>query len=235
MLESSAEANVQGYRLGGAIAAFAFTGAFLSSVFFNFYRLLAADQLEEYAKQIQELQAKLIKGAPCPPGYTVDVDEKHKLVFARPRHWEPREGILYYYLEEQKPSDDVTANFNVVYVNEKQLAALLGGRFDPSTVNVDDIYEKEMMKLEALTQGTMSKEYVTIDGIKSAKYINTFRATVPTEESPEGKELLFRTAGILTYVPRLKALYVFTCTDNEKDYLTSSEIFNNVISSIRFL
>src|SRR5271169_1662071 len=92
LLKSSAQADIRGYKLGGAIAAFAFTAGLLTSAFFNVYRLLTADQLKEYAKRIEELQAKLIRGAPCPAGYTIDLDEKHKFVFARPGNWQPKEG-----------------------------------------------------------------------------------------------------------------------------------------------
>lgn len=244
ILESSAEAEIRGYKLGGALAAFGFSGALLASVFLNVYRLLEAEQLNEYAKRVEELQAKIIKGAPCPLGYTIDIDEKHKLVFARPENWLPHKGILYWYLEESKPNDDVTANLNVICMNENQLKEMVGDTFDPENVAIEDIYEKridlEMGMLKGLhgtglSRENLTKEYVTVDTLKSVKYMVTFHAAVSTKQHPEGKEVVFRCAGVLTYVPRMKALYVFTCTDNEEDYFSSSEVFNNVVRSIRFL
>jgi hypothetical protein len=233
VLESSAEANLQGYKLGGGIAAFAFAFGLLFTVFNNIYKLFTTDQLEDYRQQIQELQTKLIKGAPCPPGYTIEIDERYKLVFSRPSSWEPRGGVLYNYIASAKPEDSVTANFNFVLINEKQLMTLIGNKLDLARVDEDDIneiYEKQLAEIKKLFPGTMLTEYVWVDGYKSEKYINTFDL-----EQVEGNKVSFRQLGILTYVPRLRSLYVITCTDNPEDFLVSSEVFNTVIPSIRFL
>jgi len=226
LLQSSAQADVRGYKLSGAIAAFAFTAGLLISSFFNVYRLLTADQLKEYAKRIEELQAKLIRGAPCPPGYAIDLDEKHKLVFARPGSWQPQEGILYQYVEQAKPNDPIKANFNVVY---RDVTVELGDKFDPAQAfDVDELYESALDTVAAKIPGAMTKEYITVDGFKSVKYINTYPL-------PQDKSVNLRQSGVMTFIPRMKALYVFTCTDDEKDYLASSAVFNTVIASIRFL
>lgn len=92
LLESSAVADLKGWKLGGAFAGFVFTFSILTSATFQFYKHITADQTEKYRQQIQELQLKLIKGAPCPPGYEIDLDERHRLVFARPNGGHPAEG-----------------------------------------------------------------------------------------------------------------------------------------------
>jgi hypothetical protein len=105
----------------------------------------------------------------------------------------------------------------------------LGERFDPSQpFHVDEVYETALDKIAAKYPGAMTREYVSIDGFKSVKYINTYPL-------PQDKSVNVRQSGIMTFVPRMRALYAFTCTDDEKDYLASSEMFNTVISSIRFL
>jgi hypothetical protein len=234
ILESSAEANLQGYKLGGGFAAFTFTFGLLFTMFNNLYRLFTTDQLEDYRRQIQELQMKLAKGAPCPSGYTLEIDERHKLAFSRPSDWEPFQGVLYNYVAKTKLADPLTANFNLILVNEKQLKILLGSKQDLAKIDegkIDEIYRKQLEDIQKMTQGTMSKEYTTIDGNKSVKYINTYLATTDQAE----KKVYVRQVGILTYVPRLISLYVITCTDDSEDFLNTSEIFNTVISSIRFL
>jgi hypothetical protein len=235
LLQSSAQGEVRGYKFSGAIAAFVFTSSALTTVFFNLYKLLTADQLAAYEKQIQELQAKVIKGAPCPQGYSVELDERHKLVFARPSHWEPRGGILYAFVDKPKPADDVSANFTVIHYDEAQISRLLEKKVDPDKIKIEELYNKEFAGLANIPGAMITKEYIMVDGHKSAKHITTFTTKAPTQDGTEGKDVTMRFSGIITYVPHLKVVYVFTCTDNEEDFLKSSEIFNTVISSIRFL
>jgi hypothetical protein len=259
LLDSSATAEIRGYKLGGSIAAFAFTAGVLTTAFFSMYKLFTADevkelsqrkdaefkhyaqhtseQLKEYAKRVEELQAKLIRGAPCPPGYTIDVDEKHKLVFSRPSAWKPLDGVLYQYIGQPKKDETFRANFNVVY---KDLSELPVEEFDPSQPEVlDHFYEQVLETVAQGLSGGITKEYVTVDGLKSVKYINTQAVPtsdpVQTQEHVQTPEATLRRCGVITYVPRAKAAYIFTFTDDEKHFLASSEVFNNVTESIRFL
>jgi hypothetical protein len=236
ILQSSAEATLQNWKLGGGIAAFLVTASFLSTTFITFYRLLTSEQIDEYRKRIQELETKLIKGAPCPLGYTIDIDEKHKLVFARPNEWEPKGGVLYAYLERRKQDDLFTANFNVIYADQKDVTAMYNW-FDGTIESVQKLYESEMERIEQeIPQGVMSKEFVTIDSIKSIKYVNTYDLPLQKQsESEEQKYLTIRQSGAMIYVARARGLYLFTFSDDRKDFLRSSEVFNNVILSIRFL
>ncbi len=248
LLDSSATADVRGYKLGGSIAAFAFTFGVLTTAFFSMYKLFTAndvkelsqrkdaefkdyaqktnEQLKEYAKRVEELQAKLIRGAPCPVGYTIDVDERHKVVFSRPNGWNPLDGYLYKYVEQPKKGDVFQANFNVVY---KDLSELPVEQFDVAQPAVlDRFYEQVLDTIAQGLPGGITKEYVTIDGLKSVKYINTRAAPPP-------QNVTLRQCGVIVYVPRVRGAYIFTFTDDEADFLASSEVFNNVTSSIRFL
>ncbi len=135
------------------------------------------------------------------------------------------------------------ANFNVVYQGVSDLSKLYKqlklGKFDPNNFDpnkvIDDIITVNLEMLNAFTGSdedrTLTKEYITVDGIKSLKVTN--HSTVP-DLTGEGETRMCQCM-VLTYVPKLNALYQFTFSDDEEDYLKSSEIFNSVIRSIRFL
>ncbi len=239
ILESSAEGSLQNWKFGGAFAGFVFTASLLTSIIFQFYKQMTHERIEKYRQLIQELETKLIKGAPCPTGYTIDLDERHNLVFARPSEWLPRGGILYQYVNKN-PVDVFNANFNVIYQGKEDLTALYEsfkmGKFDPGKVDFAELYEL-IFKLEldpvknfpSYEDGALSKEYILVDGIKSLKYIHTYTF------QPDKNKIRLTQSAVFTYLPRSVALYQFTFSDNEEDYLTSSEVFNTVVRSIRFL
>ncbi len=239
ILESSAEASLQNWKLGGAFAGFVFTASLLTSITFQFYKQMTTDQISKYRDQIQELQAKLVKGAPRPEGYTIEVDEKHKLVFSRPEEWLPKAGILYQFVES-RPPDLLPANFNVVYQGKHDLSDIYKAlKLDPDNVDVNKLYDNivganiEFLKsaIPLYEDGTLTKEFIVVDGIKSLKSTHSYTCL-----SANGKDKMrMCQCAVCTYVPRLNALYQFTFSDNEEDYLKSSEVFNNVIQSIRFL
>ncbi len=248
ILDSSAQANLKEWKLGGAFAALIFTASVLTTMVLQFNRTMTKDQVEELQNQladekeksnhlIMELQSKLIRGAPTPDGFTIDVDERHKLVFARPINWIPINGLLYNYVETNLHSN-FNANFNVIYQSVDEIAKFYKlakwGDFDASNPNIEDIYLKvadatiEVMKpiLSPASAPNISDERIFIDNLKSLKRNCIY-------EDTKGSKLHF--IGAYIYVPRLKALYEFTFTDSEENFLKSSEIFNNVLSSIRFL
>lgn len=239
ILDSSAEASLQNWKFGGAFASFVFTSSLLTSIIFQFYKQMTTDRIETYRQQIQELQTKLIKGASCPPGYKIDLDEMHKLVFARPGEWLPLNGILYQYYSKT-PTDGFSTNFNIVYNSKEDIAFYYKykniGTFEPASVEVEKLYENYVTDgIETVRQNfgvensTFSQEYIFVDGIKSLKYIHLYTF------QPEEKKIQMCQSGIVTYIPRLQAVFIFTFSDLEKNYTESSEIFNTVISSIRFL
>lgn len=242
ILESSAEADLDEWKLGGAFAGFVFTASILTSIVFQFYKQMTSETLDSYREQIQELQTKLIKGAPCPEGFTVDIDERHNLVFARPETWTPKGGLLYQYVEPLKKDDPFVANFNVTYWPQDVIRDLLKGEFDPDNVDLEVLYNLiggiTSKSVEELLPGyekvSEAHEYVHVDGLRSLKHVHSYRAKMAAESADDARIEIRQTA-VTTYVPRKKALYQFVYSDDSKDYLASSEVFNQVTSSIRFL
>lgn len=239
ILDSSAEATLKNWKLGGAFAAFVFTASMLTSIIFQVYKQLTGDKIEEYRQQIQELQNKLIRGATCPADYVIDLDEKHKIVFSRPNDWHPKGGILYQYLKKDS-LNIFHANFNVLYMDKNDLADLYAnlnlGNFDHNKVDIEKLYNTySEIEINNIKDGliakdlNITKEYVSIDNIKSMKYIMTYTGQL------NNKGMKLCQSVVVTYVPRLRALFSFTFSDSEQKYTKSSEVFNNVINSIRFL
>lgn len=239
ILESSAEADLKEWKFGGAFAAFVFTATLLTSIIFQFYKQMTTDRIKEYQQLIQELQSKLVKGAPCPPNYVIDLDEKHKVVFSRPGDWHPKGGVLYQYYKKD-PTGIFHTNFNVVYYDRNDLSDLYQvlnmGHFNIAQIDVDKLYEayseaeaKSVRTAFNAEDENVTKEYIFIDTIKSIKFIMTYTCNV------NNTKLRLCQTGVSTYVPRLSALFSFVFSDREETYIKSSEIFNNVITSIRFL
>ena len=241
ILESSASANLQEWKLGGAFAGFVFTASLLTSIVFQFYKQMTSEAVDSYRDQIRDLQAKLIKGAPCPSNFTIDIDERHKLVFARPEIWTPKGGILYQYVEPQKKDDPLPANFNVTYLPQDVVNGYLGGKFDPGNVDLEALYNQAAritvlgaQILPGYEQVGLSQEYVQVDGLKSLKVHHTCKFAHPNTP-PNGPKTEMHQVYVLTYVPRRTAVFQFVFTDDTQNFLASSDVFNKVTSSIRFL
>lgn len=233
ILGSSAEAKIQNWKIGGAFAAFVLTALLLTSIILQFYERITSDKTETLREQVYELQNKLIRGATCPTGFVIDIDEKHKIVFARPSAWTPRNGILYYYVNKIE-NDKFNENFNVIYRNKEDLKPIyefLG--LDTNNVFSEDLYENiikyEISSLNEIIGKIDStlKEFIIIDGMKSLKTSISYLV--------KASDIRLCQSIIITYVPKLQAVYQFTFSDNEEDYQKTSEIFNTVIMSVRFL
>ncbi len=248
ILNSSAEASLQNAKLSGAFAGFFITASLLSTLTFQFYKQITADQITKYRDQIQELQTKLVKGAPCPEGYTIEVDEKRKIVFSRPEEWLPKLGILYQFVEKN-PLGMFAANFNVFFQGLTDLPDIYRqyklGDFDPDKFEADKVYDDlviaSVADAKAYIQNSglpyeneaLTKEYIDVDSIKSIKA--TLAYTTVLDPAKAATKLGIIQCFVVTYVPNMKGTFLFTFSDNEEDYLKSSEVFNKVISSIRFL
>lgn len=244
LLASSAEGTLKGWKLGGAFAGFVFTASMLTSIVFQFYKQMTGEQVEEYRQLVQELQAKLIKGAPCPDGFTVDIDERHKLVFARPETWIPQGGLLYQYVNKCK-TGHIPANFNVVYLSDEDLKEYYpenpGIKIGASDLN--ELYKRVIdsqitilgQSFPAYEHHNLTQEYTTVDAMKCVKYTHQFSYSAAQPDNNAPVKVSVCQTRLFSYVPRLKGLFVFTFSDDSHEYLTSSEVFNSVISSIRYI
>jgi hypothetical protein len=258
VLDSSASGNLRGWSVRGGIAAFGFTFLLLGNLVFQLYKEMNRDKAEEYLKQIQELQSKLIRGAPQPEGFLVDIDEHHKLVFARPEKWVPKGGILYQYIEPKPVTETnvLPANFNVVFETTTDLekygvsSRALERKKELSPAALENLYKNVIEQLRAMIPHMVdgyalegfAQEYLFVDGLKSVRYTHTYSANVtmalaPVEDASPASPTRVRITqvGIAIFQPRLAAMFVFTFSDDAEDFLTSSEDFNRIVSSIRFL
>jgi hypothetical protein len=112
-LRSQANFDFKGSFTGaiaGFIAAFIVLGQLLrqlnsSSAELEKFHALNSRQLQDLQDKNQELQQKLIRGAPHPEDFEIEVDERQKLVLARPANWQPGGGVLF---EFQLPTEQLS-------------------------------------------------------------------------------------------------------------------------------
>ena len=93
VLSSQANGRFEQYSLGGAITGALVSWSFLTTIYLKVRK--SGDELETLRKANQELQGKLIRGAPRPEGFDIEVDERQRIVLARPKDWEPKGGIIF--------------------------------------------------------------------------------------------------------------------------------------------
>ncbi|MCH8903912.1 MAG: hypothetical protein IIA45_08370 [Bacteroidetes bacterium] len=93
VLESQAEGRYHEYSVGGAIAGALVSWSFLG----GFYRQMrrSSGEYERVVKRNEELQQKLMRGAPKPQGFEIEIDERKNIVLARPEEWEPKGGNIF--------------------------------------------------------------------------------------------------------------------------------------------
>jgi hypothetical protein len=185
ILQSQAESELHKYSVSGAIAGALISWSVLASVYLQFrkssdalrklretndqlqQKLAQGDQLQELIKRNQELQQKLIRGAPCPEGFEIDVDERQRIVLARPSKWSARGGVIFDL--EMRPSDE-----------QDTFPGILKVHF--TTIDEDSETQEELYRLyeETLTDSTYYEssicELVHLGGeprsIKSLKNIS---------------------------------------------------------------
>jgi hypothetical protein len=91
VLDSEASGQYQGYSVTGAAAGFVVVELLL----FSTYQQLRKSDEEDLEEQIDQLQKKLMRGAPTPKHFDTEVAEREKIVLARPREWKPGAGIIF--------------------------------------------------------------------------------------------------------------------------------------------
>src|SRR5271163_1818516 len=110
VLSSTASGEFQSYSVGGAIAGAVVSWAILTSVFLQLRG--SSNELRDLRRHAEELQRKVIRGAPRPPGFETELDERQRIVLARPKEWQPKYGTIFQFeekvdLEAKKDEADV--------------------------------------------------------------------------------------------------------------------------------
>ena len=109
ILTSAAEGKYQAYSIGGAIAGAIVSWGVLTSVYLQLRG--SSTELEDLRERNEQLQNKLIRGAPRPQGFETEVDERQRIVLARPKLWRPKGGTIF---ELELPNDAMRDRKSVV-------------------------------------------------------------------------------------------------------------------------
>ena len=114
VLDSKASGEYQGYSVTGAAAGFVVVELLL----FSTYQQLRKSDEEDLQEQINQLQQKLISGAPRPVHFETEVAERERIVLARPQDWKPGAGIIFDFQHPRQESDsdyDLVPEFRCSY------------------------------------------------------------------------------------------------------------------------
>jgi hypothetical protein len=117
VLSSQANGRYGPYSVSGAIAGALISWGVLTSVYLQLRG--SSNELQELRKRTEELQGKLIRGAPRPQGFDTEVDERQRIVLARPKEWEPKGGVIFELElppEKMKEHDAFPAAFRCSYI-----------------------------------------------------------------------------------------------------------------------
>lgn len=171
LLASTASASTQQYSVGGAIAGALITVSLLANVYLQIRK--STGELEALRQRNEELQQKLIRGAPRPPSFATHVDERQRIVLATPSIWGPRGGVIFDFelrAEEMEASDMVPSLFRVWH-----------SPADPK-VDAASYYEHRMkVARESDANISLTSEYIYLGGdqggIKSLKIITHMYAS----------------------------------------------------------
>jgi hypothetical protein len=114
VLSSKAEVGLA-YSAGGAFAGALISWSTLAALYLQFQR--SGTVMRDLAKENEDLQHKLLRGAPRPSGFEIEVDERLRLVLARPGDWQPGGGLIFDFQlphDPEKATDIFPARFRVL-------------------------------------------------------------------------------------------------------------------------
>ena len=283
ILNSQAQGQFQGYQVGGAAAGFCVTFLLLTSFYLKVRK--ASNEPRELRERIEELQHKLLRGSPRPPGFEVEISEQQKIVLARPGGWQKRGGVMFdFQLVHTEKGDNYPARFIGSYVPITDAYRELGMN-EFYRIFVENIRRNKL-------NSYLRCEYVFIGGespgVKSIKviasqymrlefYQNPFGGKpkleafqIPEDEYKSNKqsssnssvaqtpadndngstgrqvpldghvplEIAFAEIShlfVACYHEDLQTVFFFEFMDDERNYFESSQIFNRVLNSTRFL
>ncbi|MFZ0751442.1 MAG: hypothetical protein WAM70_18910, partial [Pyrinomonadaceae bacterium] len=164
VLKSQAEGEFQGYQLGGAIAGAIVSWSMLASVYLQIRK--SSGELQELRERNEELQQKLIRGTPRPPGFEIELAEQQKLVLARPKEWERRGGIIFDFVlpdERLQAKDNFPARFLCSFIPIPKRSA--DPKQSKEIKSCTDYYEKYLMTFAGHPYiQSYTSEYISIGG-----------------------------------------------------------------------
>lgn len=204
VLNSQANGRFEGYSLGGAIVGAIVSWGFLTTIYLKVQkstneledlrkksaneiedlRKKSNNDLEDLRKQNKTLEDKLIRGAPCPRGFDIEVDERQRIVLARPQEWEPKGGIIFQLESPEQSQDKFAAAFQCSFLPIDRARKLK----QPA----QDYYHSQLEYLEGLVKNgyveSYSKEFARLggeaDSAESLKVIAHQFARVWEEKEP---------------------------------------------------
>jgi hypothetical protein len=156
VLESTAQADIQKYSVGGAIAGALLSMSLLASVYQQFRK--SSMETDALSRRVIELQEKLLRGTPCPNGFDTEVSERQHIVLARPKDWAPQGGVIF---QSEAPTP-VSGSFDV-------FPARFSCWFNPITKDTDDrsvYYDKfrESVNASYFVQPPFTTELMMVGG-----------------------------------------------------------------------
>jgi len=258
ILESTTEGKIGLYSVSGAIAGALVTSSLLASIYLQFRK--SSDEVQTLHRRIEELQYRVMRGAPRPEGFETEVDERHRLVLARPENWASKGGLLYDLCDH-----DVTAQTIDIFPSQFRVYyhPLEGSDAESYYSKVIEEWDTDPVILKPVS------EYIMVGGeegpiktlkLSSRQYVR-FELTEKhpvsgrtewswwpvTEEEfneppkdPDDANLKIHYFEIVRmyvccYHPGAKGIFSFGFVDDADDFLEASATFNRILGSVRYL
>ena len=259
ILESTAQGSFRGYSVGGAMAGLVVSATLFTSIYLKI-RKSSEDQLA-LQRQVDELRIKLLRSKVPPPGFTIEVDERRQLVFARPRPWTSNGGLVFNYtirpadLQQDKfpghcdvaqlpiPTSLPAAQnyYDRLKENTEQNPRILEKTFDTLQVGPDD-QPLECLRISGNQYIRFVIEKDEITGVKTFRW-----SPVTGDEYLERQEknndfgstrvsyLKANRLQVYCYHRELNMIFWFRCLDLSDHWSNTSATFHQILQSIGFL
>jgi hypothetical protein len=222
-LDSAAEIENKGVKLGGAIAGFAVVFAALQKTYFRQWReereekgQSASERIRELEEQIQDLVASKLDNFIVPEGYKAEVSSEFSFGFAYPGDWNLAKFPKHtqYCLVIDPHPNDFSRNMNIVIEDISEYKGTPSDMFQAA----------QKAALDALNQSALvSSEEFLFHGLMATRQVLNWRM---------GDHDL-STYQIISVDGSRKNAYTITFTTTQDDFLRSRQVFDNIASTFR--
>lgn len=223
VLDSAAEIENKGVKLGGAVAGFLVVFGVLQRTYFRQWReereektQSADERIRALEEQIQDLVVAKLDNFIVPEGYEAEVSSEFSFGFAYPSDWDlakfPKQ-TQYCFVVDPQPSE-FSRNMNVVIVDISEY----GG-------SLSDLFQSDLQTaLDTLNQSVLvSSEGFLFHGLEASRRILNWRS---------GDHEL-STYQILSVDGSRRNAYTITFTTTQEDFAKSRAVFDNIASTFR--